>query len=465
MIVTRFAPSPTGYLHIGGLRTALFSYLWAKKNNGKFVLRIEDTDMSRNNEEAAKAIVDAFEWVGLKHDGEITYQSKRMDIYKKYIDQLLEEGKAYKCYMSREELDALREAQTERKERPRYDNSYRNFTGTPPAGVDPVIRIKAPETGAIIINDGIKGNVTFQAEDILDDFVIARSDMTPTYNFVVAVDDALMGINEVVRGDDHLSNTPKQMVVYEALGFDLPKFYHVPMIHNSNGKKLSKRDGATDVMMYKEMGYTPEALMNFLVRLGWSHGDQEIFSMDEMLELFDPKDINKSASIYNPEKLDWLNAHYLKNMNNAQLAEALEPYDIVLTSHDKKEILLDAVKERAKTLKEMAGLIKEVLAVPSEYDEKGMKKAFKGNADEVLKVFSEKLNLSAELHLPIDYHKVMEETVTEMEVGFGKIGQPLRIALLGKLSGPGLDEVMAIIGKDETLNRIEAVLEVVASAE
>ncbi len=459
MIVTRFAPSPTGYLHIGGLRTALFSYLWAKKNNGKFVLRIEDTDMSRNNEEAAKAIVDAFEWVGLKHDGVITYQSQRMSIYKKYIDQLLDEGKAYKCYMSKDELNALREAQTARKERPRYDNSYRDFTGTPPEGVEPVIRIKAPETGAIIINDGIKGDITFQAEDILDDFIIARSDMSPTYNFVVAVDDALMGITEVIRGDDHLSNTPKQMVVYEALGFDIPKFYHVPMIHNSNGKKLSKRDGATDVMMYQEMGYTPEALLNFLVRLGWSHGDQEIFSMDEMLAMFDPKDINKSASIYNPEKLDWLNAHYIKNMENTKLAEALEAYDIVLTSHDKKEILLDALKERVKTLKEMAGMVKEVLTAPSVYDEKGMQKAFKGNADEVLKHFVQKLSLAEELHLPVDYHKVMEETITELEVGFGKIGQPLRIALLGKLSGPGLDEVMAVIGKDETLKRIEMVLE------
>ena len=459
MIVTRFAPSPTGYLHIGGLRTALFSYLWAKKSGGKFVLRIEDTDASRNNEEAAKAIVKAFEWVGLKHDGEITYQSNRTDVYKKYIEQLLEEGKAYMCYMSKAELDGLREKQMANKERTRYDNSYRDFTGMPPEGVEPVIRIKAPETGAIVISDGIKGEVVFQAEDILDDFVIARSDMSPTYNFVVAIDDALMGITDVVRGDDHLSNTPKQMVIYEALGFRLPKFYHVPMIHNSDGKKLSKRDGATDVMMYKEMGYTPEALMNFLVRLGWSHGDQEIFSMDEMLELFDPSDINKSASIYNSEKLDWLNAHYLKNMKNSELAQALEDYDIVLTSHDKKEILLDAVKERAKTLKEMAGLIIEILATPSAYDEKGMKKAFKGDADEVLKVFAEKLNAGSELHLPSDYHTVMDETITQMEVGFGKIGQPLRMALLGKMSGPGLDEIMAIIGKDETLNRIEAVLD------
>ncbi|MDX1295650.1 MAG: glutamate--tRNA ligase, partial [Sulfurimonadaceae bacterium] len=304
MVVTRFAPSPTGYLHIGGLRTALLSYLWARRNGGKFVLRIEDTDQSRNNEAAAQAILDAFEWIGLEHDGEIVYQSQRNEIYSKYIQQLIDEGKAYRCYMSKEELDTLREEQQARKERPRYDGRYRDFDGTPPEGIDPVIRIKAPTEGTLTVQDGIKGDITFNVDDILDDFIIARGDGTPTYNFVVAVDDALMGINEVIRGDDHLSNTPKQMVVYEALGFDLPKFYHVPMIHNQSGKKLSKRDGATDVMAYKEMGYLPEALLNFLVRLGWSHGDQEIFSMEEMLELFDPSDINKSASIYNVEKLD-----------------------------------------------------------------------------------------------------------------------------------------------------------------
>jgi glutamyl-tRNA synthetase len=359
MVVTRFAPSPTGYLHIGGLRTALFSYLWARKNGGKFVLRIEDTDKARNSDEATKAILNAFKWLGLEHDGEITYQSKRDDIYAKYIKQLLDEGKAYKCYMSKDELAELREKQMANKERTKYDGRYRDFDGVPPEGIEPVIRIKAPLSGEILVKDGIKGDVVFKAEDILDDFVIARADGSPTYNFVVAIDDALMGINEVIRGDDHLSNTPKQIVVYEALGFDIPKFYHVPMIHNSQGKKLSKRDGATDVMAYKEMGYLPEALLNFLVRLGWSYGDQEIFSMDEMKELFNPKDINKSASIYNTEKLDWLNAHYIKNSSNDRLAELLIEYDLVLTSHDKKEILLDSLKERAKTLKELASLIKE----------------------------------------------------------------------------------------------------------
>ena len=454
MVVTRFAPSPTGYLHIGGLRTALLSYLWARRNGGKFVLRIEDTDKSRNSEEAAKAIVEAFKWVGLEHDGEITYQSERDEIYAKYIKHLLDEGKAYRCYMSKDELSELRETQMANKERTRYDGRYRDFTGTPPEGIEPVIRIKAPVTGEIVIDDGIKGRVSFQAEDILDDFIIARGDGSPTYNFVVAIDDALMGITEVIRGDDHLSNTPKQMVVYEALGFKLPKFYHVPMIHNSNGKKLSKRDGATDVMAYKEMGYMPEALLNFLVRLGWSYGDQEIFSFDEMRELFDPSNINKSASIYNVDKLDWLNAHYIKNSSNEALATLLHEYGVDIHGHDKKEILLDALKERAKNMKELAELIPNIIETPTAYDDKAVKKAFKGEATAVLTAFAQKLEGAAELHLPSDYHHEMESLVAEMEIGFGKIGMPLRVALLGEMSGPGLDSVMAIIGKDETLRRI-----------
>jgi len=459
MIVTRFAPSPTGYLHIGGLRTALLSYLWARRNGGKFVLRIEDTDKSRNSEEAAKAIVEAFKWVGLEHDGEIVYQSQRDEIYAKYIQQLLDEGKAYKCYMSKDELSALREEQMANKERTRYDGRYRDFTGTPPEGVEPVIRIKAPTTGEIVIDDGIKGRVSFQAEDILDDFIIARGDGSPTYNFVVAVDDALMGINEVIRGDDHLSNTPKQMVVYEALGFDLPNFYHVPMIHNASGKKLSKRDGATDVMAYKEMGYLPEALLNFLVRLGWSNGDQEIFSMEEMIELFDPSNINKSASIYNVDKLDWLNAHYIKNSPNTKLAELLKEYGVNIEGHDKKEFLLDALKERAKNMKELAEMVPAILDAPTAYDEKAVKKAFKGNAAEVLEAFVEKLQEAGELHLPSDYHAVMEALVSEMEIGFGKIGMPLRVALLGAMGGPGMDSVMAVLGKDETIKRIKKAVE------
>ena len=458
MVVTRFAPSPTGYLHIGGLRTALLSYLWARRNNGKFLLRIEDTDFSRNDEAAALAIVEAFKWVGLEHDGTIEYQSSRLAIYQEYAQKLLDSGKAYKCYMSREELDALREEQTARKERPKYDNRYRDFSGTPPEGREAVIRIKAPLEGSITVHDGVKGDVVFNVEDILDDFIIARADGTPTYNFVVAVDDALMGVTDVIRGDDHLSNTPKQIVVYEALGFAIPRFFHVPMIHNHEGKKLSKRDGATDVMAYKTLGYTPEALLNFLVRLGWSHGDQEIFSMAEMLELFDPSDINRSASVYNVEKLDWLNAHYIKNTPNDKLCELLEFHGVMLVSHDKREILLDALKERSKTLVEMASQINEILVRPAGFDETALKKGYKEESKAILIAFAEALKNGEELHLPSDYHHVMESVVAQLEIGFGKIGQPLRIALMGKLSGPGLDTVMAIIGVDETLARIDALL-------
>jgi len=459
MVVTRFAPSPTGYLHIGGLRTALLSYLWARRNNGKFLLRIEDTDFSRNDEAAARAIVEAFKWVGLEHDGVIEYQSSRLKIYQEYAQKLLDEGKAYKCYMSKEELEALREEQMARKERAKYDNRYRNFTGEIPEGREAVIRIKAPLKGSITVHDGVKGDVVFNVEDILDDFIIARADGTPTYNFVVAVDDALMGVTDVIRGDDHLSNTPKQIVVYEALGFAVPKFFHVPMIHNSEGKKLSKRDGATDVMAYKTLGYTPEALLNFLVRLGWSHGDQEIFSMAEMLELFDPSDINRSASVYNVDKLDWLNSHYIKNTPNDKLCELLEFHGVMLISHDKREILLDAVKERSKTLAEMAALVSEILVVPAEYDEGALKKGYKEESRAILEAFAAALKEAKNLHLPSDYHHVMEEVVAKLEIGFGKIGQPLRIALMGKLSGPGLDSVMAIIGVEETLKRIEALIQ------
>jgi glutamyl-tRNA synthetase len=459
MIKTRFAPSPTGYLHIGGLRTALFSWLWARKNSGKFLLRIEDTDLSRNSNEALEAILKAFDWVGMSYDGDAIYQSKRFDIYTKYIDQLLAEGKAYKCYMSKEELTALREEQMAKGERTRYDGRYRDFTGIPPEGVEPVIRIKAPLDGNIIFNDGIKGEISIASSEV-DDFVIARAGGVPTYNFVVAIDDALMGLTDVIRGDDHLYNTPKQIVVYEALGFAMPKFYHVAMINNEQGKKLSKRDGATDVMEYKSLGYLPEALLNFLVRLGWSHGDQEIFSIKEMIELFDPKDINKSSSNYNLDKLLWLNAHYIKNSPNEKLAKMLKDFGVDIANHDKLEILLDATKERGKTLVELANQINLILNSPIEYNAKASKKAFKSTAKEYLEEFANMLkNWDKPLHTPPEYHAVIEQFVADKEIGFGKIGQPLRVSLLGVMSGSGLDEIMAILGVDETINRIQKAIE------
>ncbi len=453
MTITRFAPSPTGYLHIGGLRTALFSWLTAQHSKGEFLLRIEDTDMARNSEEAKDAILKAFEWVGMHNDGEVVYQSKRFDLYTKYIDRLLEEGQAYKCYMSKEELSILREEQMAKKERTRYDGRYRDFMGTPPEGIKPVIRIKAPKEGMITFEDGVKGTINIAASEV-DDFVIARADGAPTYNFVVAIDDALMGCTEVIRGDDHLYNTPKQIVVYTALGLTFPKFYHVAMINNEQGKKLSKRDGATDVMDYKTMGYLPEALLNFLVRLGWSHGDQEIFSLEEMISLFDPNDINKSSSNYNLDKLLWLNAHYIKEASDEKLIDLLKEFGVDLENNEKASMLLNATKERGKTLVELAVQIKLITIAPTSYDEKSAKKAFKGEAKEILSAFADMLAL-AQPTTKEAFHSVMEKIVEEKEIGFGKIGMPLRVSLMGSMTGSGLDEIMAILGTVESINRIE----------
>ena len=460
MAITRFAPSPTGYLHIGGLRTALYSYLWARKTNGEFKLRIEDTDTQRNNDNALKAIIQAFDWCGLDYDGEEVYQSKRMDIYTKYINQLLDEGKAYKCYMSRDELDALRETQMANKENPRYDGRYRDFTGTPPEGIEPVIRIKAPLEGKIEFTDGVKGSMSFDATAAVDDFVIARSNGVPTYNFVVAIDDALMGMTEVIRGDDHLINTPKQIVIYNAIGFDIPEFAHVPMINNPQGKKLSKRDGAMDVMEYKNQGYLPEALLNFLVRLGWSNGDQEIFSMKEMLELFDPKNINKSSSSYNEEKLLWLNSHYIKNVTNERLASELEYFGCRFEDHDKKEMLLDLCKDRAQTIVELKEAINKFINKPSSYEKKGVKKFVKEGTFEMLENY---MNLieehKEELKLACDIENITKPFIEENGLKFPQIFQPIRIALTGSTQAPSVYDIIIVLGIEETFNRIRIAIE------
>ena len=458
MIVTRFAPSPTGYLHIGGLRTALYSYLWAKKNNGKFLFRIEDTDLARNSKEAADAIVEAFQWVGLAHEGEIVYQSERFDLYKRYVQQLLDAGKAYKCYMSKEDLDALREDQMARKERPRYDGRYRDFTGTPPEGVEPVIRIKAPLDGVISFVDGVKGEVSFNASDMLDDFIIARSDGTPTYNFVVVIDDALMGVNEVIRGDDHLSNTPKQIILYEALGFAVPKFYHVPMILNPQGKKLSKRDGAVDVMEYKREGYLPEALLNFLIRLGWSHGDQEIFSMAEMQALFDPNNINKSASAYNQEKLVWLNSHYIKQASADRIAEELCFFDVDIRTHAKKVLLIDALRERAKTLVEFAAMVKQILEAPTCYDEKAVEKFLSADSVAILENYLNALKAAKALSNAGEFETVTKTFLEEKGLKLKDLAQSIRIAMVGNSVSPSIFEVLEIIGYESVIERIQMLI-------
>ncbi len=457
MVVTRFAPSPTGYLHVGGLRTALFSYLWARRNNGKFLLRIEDTDLARNSQEAADAILEAFEWVGMENDGEILYQSRRFDLYKKYVAKLLDEGKAYYCYMSKEELDTLRETQMANKQKPMYDNRWRDSSETPPAGVEPVVRLKTPLEGDVVVDDGVKGKVTFSWTEI-DDFIIARSDGTPTYNFVVAIDDALCGINHVIRGDDHLSNTPKQIAVYQALGFEVPRFFHVPMILNEEGKKLSKRDGAMDVMDYKRKGYLPQALLNFLIRLGWSNKDQEIFTFDEMLAMFDPNNINKSASAYNLEKLDWLNSHYIKNTPNETLANLLEGHGVAITGHDRREILLDMAKERSKTLMELASAIKAIIDEPLEYNEKDMEKSVTPETSAVLNDFIMVLSDGKERHLPSEYQEMIDAFVHDKGVKMPMLGKPLRLALFGVATGPNLADALAALGKETVIARIEKFL-------
>ena len=451
MIVTRFAPSPTGFLHIGGLRTALFNYLYAKANGGKFLLRIEDTDFSRNSDEAVGAILEAFKWVGLDYDNEVVFQSQRLEIYQRYADDLLKSGKAYYCYMTKDELDAERErAQTQGKVY-RYDNRYRNFSGTPPSGVSPAIRIKAPMEGEICFYDALKGEVRIAAKEV-DDYIIMRSDGTPTYNFVVAIDDALMGISDVIRGDDHLSNTPKQVIIYDALGMNVPKFCHIPMILNEKGHKLSKRDGAMNVMDYKTMGFLPEALLNFLLRLGFSHNDKEIFSLSEMVVLFNLGALSHSPSSYNLSKLFWLNNHYIKECEDSRL-EGLLSADLgdlanldALDSH-KKSTLFAEIKPRIETLNAFAEMIGAVLNAPQHYDEKMIKKC---DLSVDFGTIIERVDFGSVEGVADSLHKIADN----LGLGVGKLMMPLRLMLLGKSGGIGVNETLFILGKDESIRRI-----------
>lgn len=455
MTITRFAPSPTGFLHIGGLRTALFSYLYAKKNNGKFILRIEDTDMARNSEEATKAILEAFKWVDLEVDGEITYQSKRLDIYKEYIQKLLDSGNAYYCYMSEDELNSLRAEQEARKERPKYDGRYRDFKGEPPAGIKPVVRIKAPLDGEIIVNDGVKGEIRFNAADILDDFVIARADGTPTYNFVVVVDDALMGVTDVIRGDDHLSNTPKQIIIYEALGFKVPNFYHLAMINGEDGKKLSKRHGATDVMEYKAMGYLPEALLNFLLRLGFSNKDQEIFSMQEMKECFTFDNVSKGSSTYNAQKLEWINAHYIKTLSDERLVNACKDLGFDFSSIKNYSFLLTMLRERAKTLIELINSAKIIVNAPSTYEESGVVKFVNDNSKAL---FTKFVNEFKDAKTETEFELGIKEFLENNNAKLKDIAQLIRLALTGTTVSPSIYAMMEFLGNEEIKIRFKKFL-------
>ena len=455
MVITRFAPSPTGYLHIGGLRTALFNYLWARKNNGKFRLRIEDTDKERNKAEAVDAIIKAFHWTGLNYDDEVVFQSERSEIYKKYINELLEKDLAYKCYLTKEELEIIQKAKRKGENPPIDIRKYRNFRGE--LDKPYVIRFKTPLEGKICFEDGVKGKQCVDVKEI-EDFVIARSDGSPTYNFVVVIDDHEMGMTDIIRGDDHLRNTFKQILIYKAFNWNIPKFYHVPMIHNEKGAKMSKRDGAVDVMEYKRQGYLPEALLNFLVRLGWSHGDQEIFSIEEMINLFDPKDINKAPSRFNKEKLDWLNSHYIKNSPNERLEILLrDDFGIDIINHDRKKILIDELKERVKTLKEMAEEIEKILTPPKEYNEKAVKKFIKDEVISNLREFLVFLN-DKDPKLPPEWEKVIHEFLDMKQIKPKFLMPPLRIAMVGDTKGIDLASLLSVLGKEEVKKRISSLI-------
>lgn len=464
---TRFAPSPTGYLHIGGARTALFSWLYARKHGGSFVLRVEDTDQERSTQESVNAILEGMTWLGLEYDEGPFYQTQRFDRYREVIQQLLDEGKAYKCYCSKERLDALREEQQKRKEKPRYDGKCRDLQEPPAADAPYVIRFRNPQEGAVVVDDRVHGRVAFNNSE-LDDLIIARTDGSPTYNLTVVVDDMDMGITHVIRGDDHLNNTPRQVNILEALGVEPPVYAHVPMILGEDGKRLSKRHGAVGVMNYRDQGYMPEAVLNYLVRLGWSHGDQEVFSLDEMVQLFDIDSLNAKASALNVSKLDWLNQHYMKTLDPAHVARHLSWHmgqlGIDPSTGPSLEAVVMAQRERAKTLDEMARNSAFFYQMPEAYDEKAAKKNLKADTRPALAALREALVAVSDWERG-GLHQTVQDVAERMELKLGKVAQPLRVALSGGPVSPPIDETLELLGRESSLARIDAALAFIDSAE
>lgn len=458
-VVTRFAPSPTGLLHVGGVRTALFSWLYAKRSGGTFILRIEDTDRERSTEDAVRVILDGMAWLGLDPDRGPYYQSQRFDRYREVLGGMLEEGSAYHCYCTKQELDALREQQTARKQKPRYTGICRDRR-EPRPGVDPVVRFRNPLDGAVVVQDLIHGAVTFQNSE-LDDLIIARSDGTPTYNFCVVVDDMDMGVTHVIRGDDHLNNTPRQMNMLQALGAPLPVYAHVPMILGPDGTKLSKRHGAVSVLQYEEDGFLPDALLNYLVRLGWSHGDQEIFSREEMITAFDIHNVNKAASAFNPEKLLWLNQQHMVRAPPSALVPYLRAQLRRLGADSSDQRLLEGVilaqRERAKTLKEMAHNSRFFFVEDITLDPKAVAKHLSGDAPAALARVRAQLGGLSEWSAA-SIHAALEALAGELGSGLGKIAQPLRVAVSGSAVSPPIDVTLELLGRKRTLARVDAAL-------
>jgi glutamyl-tRNA synthetase len=457
---TRFAPSPTGFLHIGGLRTALFCWLYARRHSGQFVLRIEDTDLERSTGEAIQQILDGMEWARLLHDEGPFYQTKRFDRYKEVIEELLAGGHAYRCYCTKEELAELRAEQTARGEKPRYDGRWRDRTDSR-ADVPPVVRFKNPLSGEVVVDDVVHGRVVFQNAE-LDDLIIARSDGTPTYNFCVVVDDMDMRITHVIRGDDHLNNTPRQMNMLLALGYPPPVYAHLPMILGPDGTKLSKRHGAVSVLQYRDDGFLPEAVLNYLVRLGWSHGDQEFFSIEEMVRLFDIADVNKSASTFDVGKLTWLNQQHMMHAPPgrivAVLRTQLEREGIYAEDDAKLEQIVLAQRERTKTVREMAVASAFFFRRPTGYDEKAVRKHVTPEALKLLVGLEDKLTQLTDWSAP-DIHAVIVAHATESQVPLGKLAQPTRLAVCGGTISPPIDATLAILGKEESLFRLRDAIE------
>lgn len=461
-IRTRFAPSPTGYLHIGGARTALLSWAYARKLEGTFILRIEDTDLERSTQESVQAILDGMSWLNLDYDEGPFYQMQRMDRYKAVLQQLLDEGQAYYCYTSPEELDNLREAQRARGEKPRYDGCWRPEQGkvlpVPPAGIKPVVRFKNPSHGAAAWDDMVKGKIVFENSE-LDDLIIARADGTPTYNFCVVVDDLDMGITQVIRGDDHVNNTPRQINILKALGASIPQYAHVPMILGSDGERLSKRHGAVSVMQYAEDGYLPEALVNYLARLGWSHGDEEVFSVQQFIEWFDLRHISKSAAQFNPEKLRWLNQHYIKLADNARLAALVRKHlaerGVSVSDTPPLEAVIALYKERTATLLELADEAEvfyvEVHPVQELLDTHLVPEvlpALRELADRFADVVWEAPALGA----------LIKEMLAKHNLKMPKLAMPLRVMLVGQTHTPSVDAVLALFPRETVLRRMKQYL-------
>jgi len=464
MIRTRFAPSPTGYLHVGGARTALFCYLFARHHGGEFILRIEDTDRERSTEASVAAILDGMRWLGLDYDQGPYFQGERFDRYRAVIQSLLDSGHAYRCYCSREELDAMRERQMTAGLKPRYDGRYRDFSGQPPAGIEPVIRFKNPLLGVVAWNDLVKGPIEFDNEE-LDDLIIQRSDGTPTYNLTVVVDDLDMGITHVVRGDDHVNNTPRQINIYQALGHQPPEFAHLPMILGDDGARLSKRHGAVSVMQYRDDGFLPQALLNYLVRLGWSHGDQELFSRDQMKDLFDLKDVNRAASAFNTDKLLWLNHQYIQDLPATVVAEQLhwhfEQRQLDLNNGPVLPQVVELLRERTRTLVEMTEQAEFLYRDFAQYEEKAAAKQLKAAAETPLVTLRAALVGLEDWSAP-QIQGCIASVVEQLGIGFGRLGQPLRVAVTGRAAAPANDAVLALLGKPRTLERIDRALAFIA---